>query len=174
MAKVSLEQIKDTIVDVKDFPKSGIVFKDITPLFEEADIFLGLVEHLSELIPKDTTKLVAIESRGFILASALAAYNKLPFCLVRKPNKLPREVYKKSYDLEYGSDELQIHTTSLKPSDKVLIVDDVLATGGTACAVEALCLQCKVSHIESLFLMELTFLEGSSKLNFNHNSLIKL
>lgn len=174
METVSIEQIKSTIVDVKDFPKPGIIFKDITPLFEDAVIFQGLISQLSKLIPKATTKLVAIESRGFILASALAAHKRLPFCLVRKPNKLPREVYKKSYDLEYGSDELQIHTSSLKPSDRVLIVDDVLATGGTAAAVEALCEQSGVSDIKSLFLMELTFLEGKQRLKFDYESLIKI
>ena len=172
MGLLNLNEIKSLILDVEGFPKPGIVFKDITPIFENALAFESLIEHMSLKIPKTTTKLVAIESRGFILGSALSIKTKIPFSLVRKKGKLPRDTFSQSYSLEYGTDELFIHQDSLKPEDKVIIIDDVLATGGTAGAVEKLCAQCKVTDIRSLFLIELKFLQGQKNLKFSSESLI--
>jgi adenine phosphoribosyltransferase len=173
MGLLDTQQIKSLILDVPDFPKKGIIFKDITPIFEMPKAFSSLINELSFLIPKEITKLVAIESRGFILASGLSQKTNLPFCLVRKKGKLPRKTIKVSYDLEYGTDELYIHDSSIKSYDHVLIVDDVLATGGTAAAVEALCTNLNVSSTQSLFLLELAFLNGADKLKYNYKSLIQ-
>lgn len=173
MGFLNIQDIKSLILNVEDFPKPGIGFKDITPVFENSKAFESVIELMSEKIPKGTTKLVAVESRGFILASALSLKTKIPFCLVRKKGKLPRETHSQKYSLEYGEDELFIHKTSLKPNDNVVIVDDVLATGGTARAVEKLCLKFDIKNISSLFFIELSFLDGKSKLSYNSNSYIK-
>jgi adenine phosphoribosyltransferase len=172
MGLLKLDDIKSLILDVEGFPKPGIIFKDITPIFENALAFESLIEHMASEIPSTTTKLVAIESRGFILGSALSLKTKIPFALVRKKGKLPRQTFSQSYSLEYGNDELFIHQDSLKPNDKVVIVDDVLATGGTAGAVEKLCAQCNVTDIRSLFFIELMFLQGKKNLKFTSESLV--
>ncbi len=172
MEILSLDHIKKLIKDVSDFPKPGIIFKDITPVLETKNAFQSLIEHLAKHVSLETTKLVAIESRGFILGSALSVKTGIPFCLVRKKGKLPRPTHSISYELEYGQDQLFIHKDSLKPNDNVLIIDDVLATGGTAHAVENLCLLSDVKSISSLFFIELDFLSGDQKIKHPHKSLI--
>ncbi len=159
------EAIK-VIRDVPDFPKKGIVFKDITPLFENIEAFEAILEELSKQIANnfDFNKFACIESRGFLLGSALAYKMKIPFVLIRKPGKLPGEVYKESYDLEYGSDSLELLKSSLNKEDNVLIIDDILATGGTVEAVEKLCQQSGASVSGTVCLMELGFLNGRKKL----------
>lgn len=169
---LNIKEIESLIVDVPDFPKAGVVFKDITPIFESQNAFESLIFHLEKLIPPQTTKLVCIESRGFILGSALAIKTGLPFSLVRKKGKLPRPTHSISYELEYGHDQLFIHKDSLSSSDNVLIIDDVLATGGTAQAVESLCQLSKVESISSLFFIELKFLSGDQKIKHPFKSLI--
>lgn len=173
MGLLDLKDIQSRIKDVEGFPIAGVIFKDITPIFEDSEAFASLIDQLALKIPKDTTKLLAIESRGFILASALSYKTKIPFALIRKKGKLPRKTYSQKYSLEYGEDELFIHQDSLKSNDKVVIVDDVLATGGTASAVEKLCENFGVTQIESLFFIGLSFLDGKSKLKFNSNALIE-
>jgi adenine phosphoribosyltransferase len=170
---LNISEIQKLIKDVNNFPKEGIVFKDITPVFENAAVFKSLIHELEKKIPTGTTKLLAIESRGFILASALSIKSGIPFALVRKKGKLPRPTYSEKYELEYGTDELFIHKDSLHKDDNVLIIDDVLATGGTALAVENLCSNFDVKSVSSLFFIELTFLEGKKRLNFSANAILE-
>lgn len=160
----TLEEIKAQIVDVPDFPKSGIIFKDITPVLADHLSFKSLCLHFSELVPKSATKIVAIESRGFLLGAALSQHLHLGLVLVRKPGKLPRKAHKISYQLEYGSDSLELHETDLTKNDKVVIIDDVLATGGTARATEELVKKTGAEILQHIFLMEIDFLKGREKL----------
>lgn len=171
---MNLNQIAALIKDVPDFPKKGIIFKDITPVLADPQAFKALIDELSRKVPAHTNKIVAVESRGFILGSALAHHLGLGMVLVRKPGKLPRSTVSHSYELEYGSDTLQIHAEDLYPDENVVIVDDVLATGGTAAATEHLCQQVGAKVICSLFMMEIGFLNGSKKLNSPHFSLYSI
>ncbi len=160
----TLEEIKGMIIDVPNFPKAGIVFKDITPVLADHASFKSLCMHFAEQVPKNTTKIVAIESRGFLLGAALSQHLHLGLVLVRKPGKLPRKAHKVSYDLEYGSDSLELHEADLGSQDKVVIIDDVLATGGTARATEDLVNRTGAEILKHIFLMEIDFLKGSKKL----------
>ena len=132
-----LERIKKLIIDVQDFPEKGIVFKDITPLFQDQAEFRNLMTHYVRKIKRGglVNKIVAIDSRGFLFGSILAYETGLPMVLARKAGKLPRKTANQTYQLEYGSATLEIHEEDIASDDKVLIVDDVLATGGTAVAV---------------------------------------
>ncbi|MCH2533355.1 MAG: adenine phosphoribosyltransferase [Bdellovibrionales bacterium] len=161
---IDLKQIEEFIIDVPDFPKKGIVFKDITPIFENHVCFVSLVRHFARAIPEDTTKLIGIESRGFLLGAAIAQHLNVGLVLARKPGKLPRQTQSQTYSLEYGEDELQIHTSSIAKNDKVVIIDDILATGGTAQAAESLCLKMGADVLGSYFLMQISALKGKDKL----------
>lgn len=161
-----IDALKARIRDVPDFPKPGIVFKDITTLLKDpeglrqsADLLTGLVR------ARDVTKVVAIESRGFILGGLLAYRLGLGFVPVRKPGKLPAGTRKVSYALEYGTDSLEIHEDALTAGESVLIVDDVLATGGTARAAVELAQGLGAKVDACVFLVELTFLNGRGKLD---------
>jgi len=155
----------ELIKDVPNYPKPGIVFKDITPLLANASGFRAVVEDFAAVIaPLKPTQIIGIEARGFIFGAALARELDVGFTLVRKPGKLPRETRSVSYDLEYGSDSLEIHVDALTATDRAVIVDDVLATGGTAAAVVEL-VRSTGAEIGALsFLMELGFLNGRAKL----------
>lgn len=168
---MTVDQISRLIREVPNFPKPGILFKDITPILENGEAFQNLSRHLAERVHPKTTKIVAIESRGFILGAAVAQNLGCGLVLVRKPGKLPRETYKESYTLEYGTDSLEIHKDALKPGDQVTIIDDVLATGGTASAVEKLCAKAGASVLGTLFLMEIAPLGGRAKLSSTVNCL---
>lgn len=171
---MTLEQIHRLILDVPDFPKPGIVFKDITPILENAEAFKSLAKLMANEVHLQTTKLVSIESRGFILGAAVCQHFDAGMVIVRKPGKLPRETVEKTYALEYGSDTLHMHKGSLKPGDRVTIIDDVLATGGTARAVEEMCQQAGAQVVGHLFLMEIEFLKGRTRLQSPSKSLISL
>ena len=153
------------IADVPDFPKPGIVFKDITPLLQDGPAFMALCQHFADRYrDQGVTQIVGIESRGFIFGAAVAALLGVGLTLVRKPGKLPRATLSRSYELEYGTDELHIHADALGDNDRVVILDDVLATGGTAAAVVELVASTGAEVIEAAFLMELGFLDGRAKL----------
>jgi adenine phosphoribosyltransferase len=157
--------LKKYIRDIQDFPKPGVGFKDITPLLIDSNARKETLEVLlSTLKDKKIDKVIGVESRGFFFGILLADALNAGFIPVRKPNKLPYETIAASYDLEYGSDTLEIHIDAINKGDKVLIHDDVLATGGTAKAVCELVEQLGGEIVQCNFLMELTFLKGRDKL----------
>lgn len=158
--------LKTFIHDVPDYPKPGIMFKDITPLLGDKVAFETTINEMAGMIPVHLmpTHIVGLESRGFIFGAALAQKLGIGFVPVRKPGKLPRDKYSESYGLEYGTDVMEIHKDALKSGDRVIIVDDVLATGGTAEASVKLVRQCGVEPVALAFLMELKFLYGRGKL----------
>jgi adenine phosphoribosyltransferase len=158
-------QIKSLIVDVPDFPKPGIVFKDITPVLANPAAFKAVIEQLAEHGTRlRCDAVLAIESRGFILGAPLAQRLGLPLQLVRKRGKLPRAALSVRYELEYGFDHLELHADAIAKGGRYLIVDDVIATGGTAAAVASLVAQQGATVAACLFLIELTFLAGRDKL----------
>ena len=159
------QDLKSYITDVPNFPKKGIIFKDITSLLESSEgVSLCLESLLSELKNKQIDKVVAIEARGFFFGMLLAQSLNVPFVPVRKPGKLPRKVITQSFDLEYGSDVLELHEDAIQPGDKILIHDDVLATGGTAEAVCKMVESLGGQIVQCNFIMKLDFLEGSKKI----------
>lgn len=158
--------LKKYIRDIQDFPKPGIGFKDITPLLINPIVRKEtLAILLSELSNQKMDKVIGVESRGFFFGMLLAEKLNAGFVPVRKPKKLPYQTISASYDLEYGSDTLEIHIDAIKKGDKVLIHDDVLATGGTAKAVCELVEQLGGEIVQVNFLMELSFLNGREKLS---------
>ncbi len=160
-----LTQIKSLIRDVPDFPKPGILFKDITPLLADAAGFALATEQLALLVqPHKPAALVAIESRGFIFGAALAQRLSLPLLLVRKPGKLPAKKVSLSYQLEYGSDTIEMHADAIEKDRPYVIVDDVIATGGTAEAAARL-IEMQGGRVACCaFLIELGFLKGRERL----------
>lgn len=160
-----MSDFKKWVHDVPDFPKKGIVFKDITPLLSDAKAFAGAIDKMAEpFVGKGITLVAGIESRGFLLATPIAYYLKAGVVPIRKKGKLPRQVLSASYDLEYGQDTIEAHADAFPKGAKVLLVDDVLATGGTAKAACEL-IDKAGGKVQGLsFLIELTFLGGRSKL----------
>lgn len=157
--------LKSYVRDVPDFPKKGIVFKDITPLLRDPAAFSTVIDNFaSHYASYNLDAVVAVESRGFIFGGALAKALNVSFVPVRKPGKLPWKCIQLSYDLEYGKDTLEIHLDSFKKDARVLILDDVLATGGTAAATVQLVEKAGGHVIEAAFLIDLTFLNGREKL----------
>jgi len=168
------KEIEKYIRDIKDFPKPGIIFKDITPLLADPKAMKLTTQELLNLVPKEIDKVIGIESRGFFFATLLAEHLNAGFIPVRKPGKLPYKVHEAHYELEYGTDTLNMHTDAIKPGEKVLIHDDVLATGGTAAAVAQLVEKAGGNVVMLNFLIELEFLEGRKKLeNYKISSLLK-
>jgi adenine phosphoribosyltransferase len=160
--KMSLEKY---IREVQDFPKEGIMFKDITPLLLDSEARNEcLTILLSQIKDKKIDKVIGVESRGFFFGILLAQALNAGFIPVRKPKKLPFQTISASYDLEYGSDSLEIHTDAIQKGDKIVIHDDVLATGGTAKAVCELVERLGGEIVQVNFLMELSFLNGRQKL----------
>ncbi|MFD2518031.1 adenine phosphoribosyltransferase [Salinimicrobium flavum] len=157
--------LQDYIRDVPDFPKPGVVYKDITPLLQDPEAAKKATEILLEkLNGLKIDKVVGIESRGFFFATLLAERLHAGFVPIRKPGKLPYETYRENYSLEYGEDVLEIHKDAIKQGEKVLIHDDVLATGGTAAAACRLVEKMGGEIVQCNFLMELAFLHGKDKL----------
>ena len=158
--------LESLIRDIPDFPKPGIVFKDITPLLGDARGLAVVVDRMAEpFIGQGITKVVGIESRGFIFAPAVALRLDCGFVPVRKPGKLPWECEREAYNLEYGNDALEIHKDAVGSADKVLIVDDVLATGGTAGAAIRLVERLGATVAAAGFIVELTALGGRAALS---------
>jgi len=156
--------IENYIRDVKDFPKPGIVFKDITPLLADKFALQQTTKALIDLVPNQIDKVVGIEARGFFFGTLLAEQLNAGFVPIRKPEKLPYKSYSETYDLEYGTDTLCMHIDAIKPGERVLIHDDVLATGGTAQAVTKLVEKAGGKVVMLNFLIELSFLSGKDKI----------
>lgn len=152
------------IRDIPDFPKPGIVFKDITPLLADGDAFAAVISEMAACIGDNVDAIVGIESRGFIFGAALAQKLGLGLVTVRKPGKLPAEVLSIEYELEYGVDRLEIHRDALSQGHRVVVVDDLLATGGTAAATVQLVNNLGAEVAACLFVIELGFLEGRKAL----------
>ncbi|HOX26349.1 MAG TPA: adenine phosphoribosyltransferase [Candidatus Krumholzibacteria bacterium] len=157
--------LKKVIADIPDFPKPGILFRDITPILEDPRAYRAAVDGLAALLrgtPCD--RLAAIESRGFILGGPLSLRLDRGLILVRKAGKLPRATVGESYDLEYGSAAIEVHRDSLKPGERVVVIDDLLATGGTAAAAGRLVRKCGGEVAAYLFMVELGGLGGRRQL----------
>jgi len=174
---MSLKSIKNKILAVKDYPKEGIIFRDITPLLADNSGMKEIIEIIKERIEKDDlnpTVIAGMESRGFIFGVPLAYELGLGFVPIRKPGKLPRDVYSCSYDLEYGQDSLEIHQDAFSENDRVLIIDDLLATGGTAEASAKVVVKTGAKIEGIFFIIELPELHGRDKIkNYHIDSLVE-
>lgn len=160
-----VEQLKKSIREIPDFPKKGILFKDITTLCKDPLMFQRMVDLLGHrYVGKGVDLVVGIEARGFVVGAALAYKLGAGVVLVRKPGKLPHKTHKASYTLEYGKDSLEIHQDAIKKGQRVVIADDLLATGGTAGAVVELVRQMGGEIVECAFIVELEELDGKKKL----------
>jgi adenine phosphoribosyltransferase len=169
------ERLKTVIRDVPDFPKEGIVFKDISTIMLDPKLSADLLDYLVETYKGKTIDAVAgIESRGFLFGYPLAIRLGLPFILIRKKGKLPYKKIEYSYDLEYGSATIEVHTDAIDKGDKVLIHDDLLATGGSAAAAAFLVEKCGGTVAGFNFLVSLTFLDGEKKLQHFSDNIVNL
>lgn len=161
----ALAEIKQAIRNVPDFPKPGIQFKDITPVLANARLFANTIDLLSDRFkPGSVDAVVGIDARGFIFAAAVALRLEAGFVPIRKKGKLPYHCHEQDYALEYGTATIAIHTDALKPGARVILMDDLLATGGTAAAAAALVQRLGAQILEISFLIELSFLQGRQKL----------
>ncbi len=169
-----MDRLRNKIRDIPDFPKPGIIFKDITPLVKDpAALRLTVHQLLHPFLDRDITAVAGMEARGFIFGSLVAWELGIPFIPLRKPGKLPYDVQSVSYDLEYGSAELEVHIDAVDSSDKVLLIDDLLATGGTAKASCELIEKLGATVVACAFVVELDFLQGREKLeNYEVHSLL--
>ena len=164
-APVTPQQIAAAIRNVPDFPKPGIQFKDITPVLADPRLFAGAIDLLTEKFkPGSVDAVVGIDARGFIFAAAAAMKLRAGFVPIRKKGKLPYQTHEQDYALEYGSATIAMHVDALKPGARVLLIDDLLATGGTAAAAIALLNKFRAQILEAAFLIELKFLNGREKL----------
>jgi len=164
--QIDLEIVKNSIRNIPDFPKPGIHFKDVSTSYQDGEIFSFIGSEIFEHYKNSgITKVIGIESRGFILGSVLAYKLNAGFIPIRKPGKLPAEIYSQSYELEYGFDTLEIHRDALNEDDVVLIHDDLLATGGTIGAAIDLVRKFGVSKILVNFFVELDFLNGIDRID---------
>jgi adenine phosphoribosyltransferase len=162
---ITSREIESSIRNVPDFPKAGIQFKDITPVLADARLFAGAIDLLTDgFKPGSVDAVVGIDARGFIFAAAAALKLQAGFVPVRKKGKLPFQTHEQDYALEYGSATVAMHIDALKPGARVLLIDDLLATGGTASAATALVKKLGAKILEVSFLIELKFLNGRDKL----------
>jgi adenine phosphoribosyltransferase len=165
MTEERVSLLRERIRDVPDFPKEGILFRDITPLLADVDAFRMCIQLMTERLDGvPVSSVIGIESRGFMFGAALADKLGVGFIPVRKPGKLPAATYRAEYDLEYGSDAVEIHRDALSPGDRVVVVDDLIATGGTAKATGELVKQCDAEVAAFIFVINLLALEGTKKL----------
>jgi len=162
---VTLSDLERAIRNIPDFPKPGIQFKDITPVLADARLFAGAIDLLTARFqPGTVDAVVGIDARGFIFAAAAAVKLQAGFVPVRKKGKLPFRTHEQDYALEYGTATVAIHVDALKPGSRVLLIDDLLATGGTAAAAAQLVKKLEAQVLEISFLIELSFLNGREKL----------
>jgi adenine phosphoribosyltransferase len=171
-----MEELKKHIRDIPDFPKKGILFRDITTLLKNKEAFREAVDDMTELIKGggEVDLILGIESRGFIFAAPIAYNLGVPLNVIRKPGKLPAEIISESYTLEYGENTIELHKDAIEEGDKVVIIDDLLATGGTALASAHLVEKFGGEVTSLLFLVELTDLNGREKLkNYHVESVVK-
>lgn len=169
MSTNALDSFYDAIRDVPDFPSPGIVFKDITPLLLDPGLFRQCLQHMvGQFRGSDVEKVLAIESRGFLFGAPMAEALGAGLVLARKTGKLPWERHRVEYELEYGTDAIEIHRDAIHPGDRVLIVDDVLATGGTAKAAADMVAKVQGNLVGLAFLIELAFLNGRQQLDGHH------
>ena len=162
---MTLEQLKATIASIPDYPKPGITFRDISPLLQNGEAFSACIDYFAQRYrERNITQIAAIEARGFIFGAALANSLNCGLTLLRKPGKLPGKTLTQRYQLEYGSDELQMQEQCLSDNDNVLIIDDLLATGGTVEAAVQLIRQTHATIEEAAFLVTLDDLPGEQKL----------
>jgi adenine phosphoribosyltransferase len=174
MSESLVADVTAAIRDVPDFPKPGILFKDITPVLADSKLFPRIPKWMADQFRGEgVDRIVGIESRGFILGAAMVEELNAGFVPARKAGKLPYETITVEYDLEYGSAKLQMHTDAIQPGQRVLIVDDLLATGGTASATVQLVRQLGGIVVGCVFLVELTFLDGRQKLDVPVRALIR-
>ena len=160
-----MKKVEDYVVSIPDFPEPGIIFRDVTSVIQDAEGLQLAIDELQKLLEGvEFDVLAGAESRGFIFGMPIAYNMKKPFVLVRKKGKLPRETVEMSYDLEYGSATIEMHKDSIKPGQKVVLIDDLIATGGTIEAAAKLVEQLGGEVVKILFLMELAGLEGRKKL----------
>ena len=173
------ERIDKTVRNIPDFPKPGIQFKDITPLLTDPELFELIIADLASKCTQlaeqngvTVDRIMGVESRGFIFGAPLAVALGVPFVLARKPNKLPYEHISQEYSLEYGTATLQLHTDAVEQGESVVIVDDLLATGGTAEAACQLVKRLGGTVLACAFVIELSFLQGSQRLSEHTNNVI--
>ena len=160
-----MKELKDYVTEIPNFPKKGILFRDITTILSDSEGFRMAIDGLIDLVKdKDFDLVLGTESRGFIFGAPVAYALEKGFVLVRKKGKLPRETITESYDLEYGQAEIEIHTDSIRPGQKVVLIDDLIATGGTAAAAVRLVERLGGEVVKVAFVMELAGLEGREKL----------
>lgn len=165
MSEERLSFLRSKIRDIPDFPKEGILFRDITPLLADVEAFRTSIQLIVERLDgKRVDAVIGIESRGFMFGAALADKLGVGFVPVRKPGKLPAATYRAEYELEYGTDAVEIHRDALSPGERVVIVDDLIATGGTANAAAQLVAQCGAEVAAFAFVINLVALEGTKKL----------
>ena len=165
MALTSVEDIRNGIRNIPDFPKPGIQFKDITPVLANAELFAGTIDLLTAGFQQgEIDTVVGIDARGFIFAAAAAVKLRAGFVPVRKHGKLPFTTHEQSYDLEYGQNTVAIHIDAVKPGARVLLIDDLLATGGTAEAAAMLLQKVGAKILEASFVIELSALQGRAKI----------
>lgn len=159
------QRIRDTIRDIPDFPKEGVVFKDITTVLRDGKLFSDIVNFFADRYrDQGIDRIAGIESRGFIFGAAVAHELEIGLTLVRKPGKLPYETFGVDYALEYGTDRVEVHTDAMDEGDRVVVLDDLLATGGTCAATLKLMDRLGAEVVEAGFVIELGFLSGRDKL----------
>lgn len=172
---LTVEELNERIRNISDFPIEGVVFKDITTLLTHPGALRDTVEHLVRACEKfDFDAIAAIESRGFIFGSVMAAIKGLPLVLIRKPGKLPGDTISQEYSLEYGTNTVEMHRNSLPAGSRVLIVDDLIATGGSAMAAVSLLRRDACIVAGAAFVVDITFLGGGSRLSENGIPYVKL
>ncbi len=172
---MKIEDIKNSIKNFEDFPTKGVIFKDISPILKDPKKLKFIIKEMSKFIKKiDADVIVAPDARGFIFGLPIALKLKKPFVMIRKKSKLPGDVFTESYDLEYGTSTLEIQKDSLLPNQKVVIVDDIIATGGTSKAIENLIKKSNCKIVGHVYLMSILNMDFKKTLDGEFYSMIKI